>query len=81
MAFTIYYYKRADGTWVFYDSIKKTIVLDERRGAKYHLSMRKTGYNLWRLYLDIPVDFNFIRSRFFDPAYWNGRTWQQEDQA
>ena len=39
------------------------------------------GNDVWQLHLDIPVEFNLIRTCFFSPDYWRGRTWQQEYNA
>lgn len=76
----VYYYKRADGSWIF--SVDgHTIVKDANRGAQYHTLLRYMGKETWRLYLDIEADFNLIRQNFFHPSYWEGRTWQMEDNA
>lgn len=82
MAYTILYYKRASGAWVFFDYTKgETIVLNDRDGARHHLQERKRGNNLWRLFLDLSGDFDMIRKNFFSPSYWENRTWQMEDRA
>lgn len=82
MTYTIIYYKRACGTWVFFDYAKReTLVLNDVDGARHHLQERWRGNNLWRLYLDLPDDFDTIRRNFFTPSYWENRTWQEEDQA
>ena len=76
----IYYYKRANGSWIF--SVDgRTIVKDAYRGAQYHLMLRRLGKELWRLYLDIAADFKLIQENFFTPSYWNGRTPKMEDEV
>lgn len=83
MNYKVYYYKKADGSWVFHKCIyyPMTIVLNERDGARYHTRERLRGNDPWRLYLDIPEDFALIKKLFFNPSYWENRTWQEEDQA
>jgi hypothetical protein len=74
----IYYYKRSSGTWVFLVD-GQTIVKDAEKGAQYHRMLRFAKKELRRLYLDLFEDFEKIRSSFFTPEYWVGRTWAQEE--
>ena len=74
----IYYYRRSSGTWVFYVD-GQTIVKDVNKGAQYHRMLRFAKKELWRYYLDLPADFEKIKSMFFTPQYWASTTWQKED--
>ena len=71
----IYYYKRASGTWVFQDGI----FTDEREALKHLISKRKAGLLVWRLYLDIPEDYELIKQTFFTHDYWADKSWREED--
>ena len=71
----VHYYKRhKSGDWVFEDCV----ISDCRQAVKYLIEQRRAKKVVWRLYLDIPEDYELIKSLFFTPAYWEGRTWQQE---
>ena len=78
----IYYYKRANGDWVFsiLDShgIRRTIEKDERPGEQYLTMLRYAKKTPKRLYLDLMEDYRLIKRFFFEPAYWEGKAWQIE---
>lgn len=71
----LYYYKIACGDWVFSPNI---VMSNERAAVSNLISHRKDGYVTWRLYLDIPEDFEAIKKLFFTPDYWENKTWQDE---
>ena len=70
----VYYYKRQSGAWVFQDRI----FTDDRKAISYLIQQRKAGKVAWRLYLDLPEDFEQIKSIFFTPEYWENKSWEQE---
>lgn len=70
----LFYYKRLTGSWVFPDGV----FTDEREALKHLISKRKAGLTVWRLYLDIPEDFELIKANFFTPDYWSNTTWEKE---
>lgn len=74
----IYYYKRSSGAWVFCVD-GQTIVKDADKGAQYHRMLRFAKKELWRLYLDLPEDFEKIKQSFFTKKYWEGQDWKKED--
>ena len=75
----IYYYKRSSGTWVFCVEGQTIVKQDTFKGAQYHRMLRFAKKELWRLYLDLPEDFEKIKKIFFTPEYWEGRDWKTED--
>ena len=71
----LYYYKRSNDTWVFCDGT----ILKAKDAVLYLYNKRKEGYEVARLYLDLPADYEFIKANFFTPEYWEGRNWAKEE--
>lgn len=70
----IYYYKTFGDVWHFEDGI----TLSGGRAYDYFRSLREKGVQTWRLFLDIPEDFELIKKFFHTPAYWKHTTWLEE---
>lgn len=75
----IYYYKRSSGAWVFLVDGQTIVKDDAFKGAQYHRMLRFAKKELWRLYLDLPEDFEKIKQSFFTPEYWKNRDWKKEE--
>lgn len=73
----LYYYKRASGEYVF----SPNRIYGNKAAVLHLYEMRKAGYTVHRLYLDLEKDFEFIKDHFFTPEYWEGRTWTMEEAA
>lgn len=71
----MYYYKTISSVCFEGDSKR----YDKDEGMRLLTELRRKGYQFDRLYLDSPIDYIVIRNKFFTPAYWAGRTWQEED--
>ena len=73
-----YYYKRNNGVAVFQDGTTINTLKKGRDFVNTLLKHRRGGETTWRLYLDVPEDYEQIKSIFFTPSYWENKTWQQE---
>ena len=70
----VYYYKTVGDVWHFSTGVSR----DARRGNDYLRMLRYSGREVEKLYLDLPEDFEIIKSTFYSPEYWKGRTWEEE---
>ena len=56
----VYYYKTVDGKWHFSTGITK----DDAKAGEYLRLLKKLGKEPYKLYLDIPSDFNKAKKVF-----------------
>lgn len=71
---TIYYYKTVSDTWHFSTGVTR----DARRAVDYLRMLRYAKKQVVKLYLNNPDDFSVVKTQFYSPEYWAGRSWQDE---
>lgn len=74
----LFYYKRNSGVAVFEDGTIIDTIKDGRQFMQKLINSKKQKIVVWRLYLDIPEDYERIKSIFFKPEYWENTTWEKE---
>ena len=74
----LYYYKRNSGVAVFEDGTTIDTIKDGRQFMQKLINAKKQKMTTWRLYLDVPEDYEQIKSIFFTPDYWEKTTWEKE---
>lgn len=74
----LFYFKRNSGVAVFEDGTAIDSVKNGRQFMQKLINSKMQKIVTWRLYLDVPEDFERIKSLFFTPDYWENRTWQEE---